>query len=362
MNLYDRHLAGRLLRAIAQAVITFVGLFILVDLLSLRLERINRYETPLLQAVEYYLYMVPGILFEYHILAVSILVGGLMVLGRTAQNNEVTSLLAAGVSLRRIAAAPLFIGILFALFALLFNEFVGVRLTALQDEVAKRYLERAEGETYQTVSWPHLTDGWACHVLSFNPKALTGQDVFLHRNTADTLEEIRARRIYWDPDQNTWMLEDGRWFSTNMQDAWRQKVTRITSAPAPFTAPPSQLFALDQNPGTRSILELHAALEQAEAFGTPTARGWLAYHRKLAQPVLCAIMMLLAIPFAMRFRRGGALAGFGISITIALAYMLVFYGGTGLAYVHIIPPVVGAWAANVIFGVGGWWLFLRTPT
>jgi lipopolysaccharide export system permease protein len=362
MNLYDRHLAGRLLRAIAQTVVTLVGLFILIDLLSLRLERMDRYETPLLQAVQYYVFMIPEILFEYHILAVSILVGGLMVLGKIAQNNEATSLLAAGVSLRRIAAVPLVIGALIGLFAFTFNEFAGVRLTALQDEVGKRYLERAEGETYQTVSWPHLTDGWSCHVLSFNPKALSGQDVFLHRNTADTLEEIRARRIYWDVERNTWMLEDGRWFSTNTGDAWRQKVTRITSAPAPFTAPPSQLFALDQNPGTRSIVELRAALEQAEAFGTPTARGWLAFHRKLAQPVLCAIMMLLAIPFAMRFRRGGALAGFGISITIALAYMLVFYAGNGLAYIYIIPPALGAWAANVIFGVGGWWLFLRTPT
>jgi lipopolysaccharide export LptBFGC system permease protein LptF len=42
--------------------------------------------------------------------------------------------------------------------------------------------------------------------------------------------------------------------------------------------------------------------------------------------------------------------------------MLVFYGGTGMAYIHLVPPIVGAWTANALFGIGGAILFIRTPT
>ena len=362
MTLYDRRLIRSLLRTILQVVSSLVGLFILIDLLSVRLERIDRYEAPLLQALLYYAYMVPEILFEYHILAIGVLVAGLMVLGRAAQNNETTALLAAGVSLRRTALPPLVLGVVLSALALGFNETIGVRLTAMQQEVAQQYLERAEGERYDTVSWSHLPDGWTCHVLSFNQRALSGQDVFLHRNTPERLDEIRARRIYWDAPTGKWIIEDGRWFSTDITSEWRQSVTRITSQPVPFDATPERLFALEQNLSARPINEVYAALQQAGVSGPPAARGWLALQTKLAQPILCGIMMLLAIPFALRYRRGGALAGFGVAIGIALAYMLVFYGGTGMAYIHLVPPIVGAWTANALFGIGGAILFIRTPT
>lgn len=362
MTLYDRYLSRQILRVLGQTTLALLGLFVLVDLLSVRLERIDRFETPLAQAALYYLYMIPGMLFEYHLLAISILVAGLMVLGRAAQNNEVTTMLAAGVSLRRLAVAPLALGLVLAMGALAFHETIGVRMTARQRQIDMQYMRRADAVALTTVSWPHLPGGWTCHVLVFNPVALTGEDVFIHRNEPGMLEEIRARRIYWSPEERQWMLEDGRRFSTNTNEDWRQQVQRITSAPAPFDTPPEQLFALEEPSATRSIWALHAAMEQAAAYGIPTQRAWLDFHRKLAQPVLCAVMMLLAIPFAVRLRRGGMAAGFGLSIGIALAYMLVFYGGAGLAYINIVPPAIGAWMANAVFGVAGVVLLARTPS
>lgn len=362
MTLYDRHLTARLLRVIFQTSLAITGLFVLVDLLSVRLDNIDRYETPALQVLLYYATMLPAILLEYHVLAVSVLVAGLIVLGRAAQSNEVVALLAAGVSLRRLALAPLLLGLLISGGALLFNESIGVRLNALHLEIANHYLQRPDSLTRETVSWPNLSDGWACHVLEFNPKALTGQDVFIHRNTPEQLDEIRARRIYWDEATAQWILEDGRWFSTSPGNEWRQQVNRITQQPAPFDVSPDALFALDRNPTTRSLPDLYQALSSADSDSAPVTRGWLAWHRKLAQPFLCVIMMLLAVPFAIRFRRGGVAAGFGLGIGLALAYMLIFYGGVGLGYLLIIPPLAAAWLANALFVTAGTALLVRTPT
>lgn len=362
MTLYDRYLVRQLLRVLFQTTAGMFGLFVLVDLLSVRLDKIDRYETPLLQAALYYLYMIPSVLFDYHVLAISVLVSGLIVLGRAAQNNEITSLLAAGVSLRRVALAPLALGILLSAFAFAFHESLGVQFTQRQRDLEEHYLRRADALELSTVSWPHLPGGWTCHILGFNRAALTGEDVFIHRNQPGLLEEKRARRIFWSPERTQWIIEDGRAFSTNTQEEWRQQVRRITSEPAPFDSPPSQLFALETPASTMSVFQLRAAIAQAASFGMPTATSLLDLHRKLAQPVLCAIMMLLALPFAMRLRRGGVAAGFGLSIAIALAYMLVFYGGTGLAYIGVAPAALGAWAANILFGLLGVLLLWRTPT
>ncbi|MFM1919133.1 MAG: hypothetical protein RLZZ303_767 [Candidatus Hydrogenedentota bacterium] len=362
MTRYDRHLTGRLLVATFQCAFALFSLFVLIDFLSIRLDRMQEYETPASQMALYYATLLPTVLFEYQILAVSVLVAGLIVLGKAAQSNEVVALLAAGVSLRRIALAPLCLALLLSVAGLMFAETAGVRLTRLHQEIASRYVQRADAARHGSVSWVRLSDGWTCHVLDFNPIALTGQDVFIHRNTSETLDEIRAHRIYWEPESKQWLLEDGRWFATTPGEDWRQQVTRITQQPAPFTDPPEQLFALQQSPATRSIVELRNALDEAGNQGAALARGWLAWHRKLAQPFLCAIMMLLAVPFAVRYRRGGVTAGFGMGIGIAMGYMLVFYGGVGLAYLLIVPPVAGVWAANVLFAGAGGWMLLRAPS
>ncbi len=73
-------------------------------------------------------------------------------------------------------------------------------------------------------------------------------------------------------------------------------------------------------------------------------------------------MVWLAIPFAIRLRRGGIAIGFGVSIGIALAYMLLFFAGIGLGHLGKLPPVAAAWLANAVFLAFGMWLFHRTPT
>jgi len=80
-------------------------------------------------------------------------------------------------------------------------------------------------------------------------------------------------------------------------------------------------------------------------------------HSKLAQPLACFVMLLLAIPFALKTgRSGGAARGVATGVAIGFAYFIIntavqSYGRSG-----ILPPVVAAWGANFIFIMAGIWL------
>jgi LPS export ABC transporter permease LptG len=362
MTILDRYLTRRLLFTLFKLMLSLVLLFVIIDLVTHRQDNISKYDIPLHIVAWYYLNMIPTILFQYQFAAMALLVSALMVLGRAAQDNEITAFMSGGVGLRRIARAPVALALLLAIAAFAADDTMGVRAANNYRQTQREYFSWFDNTSRGGVSWTNLSGGWTCHILKFNREALTGQDVYLHSIREDLVQEIRAHRIWWDAPHRQWQLEDGRWFTLYPGQDMTQNVDRITQIPAPFSEAPETLFALDDPPETKSASTLARDLEQAESLGIPVQAHWVDYHAKFARPALCFVMIWLAIPFAIRLRRGGFMIGFGVSIAIALAYLLLFYMGLGLGHLGKLPPFAAAWLANAAFLVFGLVLFYRTPT
>ena len=172
------------------------------------------------------------------------------------------------------------------------------------------------------------------------------------------MQEIRADRIYWDPEGAQWILEDGRW-ATIQREPSMKNVTRITQTPAPFSESPELLFALEESSDSKTAGALYADLQFAEAMGVPTTRAWVDFHTKFSRPALCFVIVWLAIPFALRVRRGGIFLSFGLSIALGLAYVTLYVIALGLGNIGLLPPIMAAWLANGVFLTGGMLAFQR---
>lgn len=361
MTLLDRYLAKGFLLTLLKVLVSLVLLVIVIDFLTRQQDKIGRYDFPWYVLIQYYLTFIPTILFTYQTAALAVLVSGLIVLGGAAQNNEITAMLAGGVSLWRMVRLPVLIALLAAIAAFAVEETLGVRATAMADRIEREYFRRFAADGSTGVSWARLSGGWTCHVLKFNRAALTGQDVFLHRTEGDLWEHIEAKRIYWDPDEDAWFLEDGMHLSFDGAkiEETRQRITQVR---APFTQTPEALFALEDPAQGKTAFTLAADLRRAERLGIPTRRHWVDFHAKFARPALCFIMILLAIPFAIRLRRGGVAIGFGLSLAVGVAYIALFYVCMGLGVIGKLPPAVAAWLPNFVFLLAGLYLCRRTPT
>ncbi len=362
MTILDRHFAVRLLSTICMILVSLVLLVAVIDVLVSRQDNIVKYQVPPLVVLQYYVFFTPTILFEFHAAAIGVLIAGLVVMGRAAQDNEITAALAGGVSLFRIARAPVLVALLIAGGAFVFEDTLGVAATRRLEDIDARYFSKISDTNRAGVSWKNLSDGWTCHILAFNRRARTGQDVYLHRIAPDRVDEIRAGRIYWDETRGEWMLENGRQAVFDPARSWEVRANRITQAPAPFTETPEALFALEAPSRAKTARRLAADIRSAAAMGVPVLKQRVEYHLKFAQPALCFIMILLAVPFAVRLRRGGIGIGFGVAVAIGLAYLSIFYAGIGLGYLDKLPPALAAWLANAVFFALGIVLFKRSAT
>ncbi|HNR35230.1 MAG TPA: LptF/LptG family permease [Candidatus Hydrogenedentes bacterium] len=362
MTLLDRYYGRRLAATLVKAIAALVFIFILIDLLTHRRGQIMRYDIPWTIVFSYYLAYIPQILYTYQIGALSMLVVTLLVLGEAAQNNEITAAFAGGISLRRLIRGPLVVAVVFAIILFVAQDILGAPANRKAREIESRYFSRAQQNSRKGISWPSLEGGWTCHIMKFNKTALTGEDVFLHSNRPESVQQILAKRIYWDDETRRWMIEDGRWLMLDPKNDWQGPVNRITLQPAPIQETPEDLFALDEPPETKPFAALARDIERAQARGIPVSGPLAELHAKIAQPVLGIVMLLLAVPFAMRLRRGGLAIGFGVGTAIALAYLLAFRLSMALGAADRLPPIAAAWLANILFFSLAVIMFRRTQT
>ena len=85
-------------------------------------------------------------------------------------------------------------------------------------------------------------------------------------------------------------------------------------------------------------------------------------NKKYAIPVACIVFVLIGVPIAIRFPRGGVGLVVGASLTIFTIYYIGLITGESLANRLIVPASWAMWASNVTFGTVGLialWLLRR---
>lgn len=105
--------------------------------------------------------------------------------------------------------------------------------------------------------------------------------------------------------------------------------------------------------------ELITALTAPGVQGSDRAAARLSLNRKLALPFANLVLVLAALPFALRFGRTLGVS-LGVALLIAVAYYLLF--SVGLSVAGLVPglPELGVWLANIVFALGGLWLLRRS--
>jgi lipopolysaccharide export LptBFGC system permease protein LptF len=96
--------------------------------------------------------------------------------------------------------------------------------------------------------------------------------------------------------------------------------------------------------------------------GFDTMRLRVALWHKLAYPLIAVVMAMVAIPFALSMGRRGSLSGIAVAIGVALTYWVVDSLFAAMGNVNYLPAPLAAWSSDILFGLTGGYLLLRTPT
>jgi lipopolysaccharide export system permease protein len=82
-------------------------------------------------------------------------------------------------------------------------------------------------------------------------------------------------------------------------------------------------------------------------------------HKKAALSFACIVFVLIGIPIGVRTKEGGAGSGLVVSILFFAVYYAFLSAGEKLADRGFVLPSLSMWAANILLGAIGLYLFIR---
>jgi len=358
-HIIDRYLVHEFLGLIGVGLAVAAALFVVIDLIQ-DLDRYLRVKPSLVHILEHFVYRMPAEV--YKAMPIVMLVATIFLFLGLSRYHELTALKAAGVSLYRVSTPILVLATLAAVAAGGFQELVLPKLNELGDEVDRIKIRGQQPRHLQTRTrlWLRSADSrfYRVELLAPGTSDLYGMTVLELDRDFRLQHRLDARRAHWG--RRGWELNDG---------AYRAIVGNSQVETIPFGATTIELpetieeFTQVQKPtSAMSYRELSEYVARLQAAGFQVRKDLVDLYAKLSSPLENLIMVLIAIPFAVQSARGGRLFGVGLAIAIMGGYLLVDRAALAFSRAELLPPLLGAWTANVIFLGLGTALFVRART
>jgi LPS export ABC transporter permease LptG/LPS export ABC transporter permease LptF len=306
----------------------------------------------------------------YTIAPLAVLIAVLVTFGVLNRNSEIIAMKATGISLYRLVIPIVSIAAILAVCLFLFDEFYLPQANRRQEALRSTI----KGRPPQTFLHPEQKwifglqrpgePGRIFYYQFFDPdrNEFANLSVFeFDPRTFSLSRRIFAARVFWDSGSDSWKFQNGweRTLSganvTQYRDFINTSFSEIHEEPNYFKK--ESLQSQEMNFG-----QLDAYIRDLRQSGFDTMRLRVALWHKLAYPLIAIVMAVLAIPFALSMGRRGSLSGIAVAIAVALAYWVVdgLFGAMG--NVNYLPAPMAAWSSDILFGLTGGYLLLRTPT
>ncbi|HEY2924618.1 MAG TPA: LPS export ABC transporter permease LptG, partial [Candidatus Eisenbacteria bacterium] len=347
MRLLDRYLVREQVLSLVTGLLFFVAIFIVVDMFE-KLDSFLDNKVPLPVVVHFYIVSIPGIVTM--VLPMSMLLSCLLALGQIGRNNELTAMQAAGIGLTRIVA-PLYLFALFVCIAVFAtNETVMPRLNAIRNKIYRGDIkkENLDGAAVRTNLAYMGSDGRTFLIRSYNIPQRTMREVVIQEIKKHTLSgRIDAESARWE--NGHWVFRQG---FVRRFDREGEHAAHFNELVLPgLKERPENFERAEEDPKALSYWELERYIQRLRQSGSRVQKYLVELYLKISFPLTNLIVVLIGTALAIRSRRGGLAISFGLAVFISFVYYAIIRTGQALGHSGTLPPLIGAWLGNIVFGV-----------
>ena len=353
MTVLDRYITRQILRFFGTILALVTVIYVIADFFE-KVDDLIESGLPFHQAVFYFLSRIP----IEQLIPASTLLSVMIVFGLMNKNNEIIALKAGGVSIYRLLKVPFILGLVFSLILLILSE---IFLPIVRSEANRMWMEKVKKfwvDYQQRNIW--LRGHHAIyHIAHFDVARNRMVDVSLTFFDADFRITRRIDAREGDYTENHWVLKDVMEQERNNEDgSFRVQYLEQLTMRLDFV--PAELKRVIKESDEMSLMELGDYIHTTESEGYDATPYRVDWHAKIAFPLVCIILSIIAVTIAGRGRRGENLAIVVVTgIGLAFCFWVLHGFSLSLGYAGMLPPLVAAWLPNMIFFFAAAVLLLR---
>ncbi len=346
MKIIPKYVLKHFLPIFFLANIGFVGIYLVVDFFE-RVDRMLQHHFGFRELYVYFLCKIPMILTQG--IPMSAIIATIIALGIMKQNRELIAMETAGINPAYYLAPLALAGLFLSLFHFCLAEYA---VRPLNQKLYDTWDVKIEGK--KPPIWMNPENIWfrekntiyQIGLYDKKNKVMHLASIFYMDPAFRLTRRIDAQNITWTP--GGWLAEDGLIVSYHGgktdQQWFNRKMLNLTITPSDFKA--GELL-----PHNLGWLNLYRYTKRIEREGFSATPYQVDLNMRFASPLATLILTLLGILVATRQGlHGGIASGVGMSLVMAFAFLAVSNIGSSLASAGTLPPFLGVWAGNIIFG------------
>jgi lipopolysaccharide export system permease protein len=353
MTILDRYISQQIIRYFGATFALVTAIYMIADFFE-KVDNLIESGLSFPKAALYFLSRIP----LEQLIPASTLLSVMVVFGLMNKHNEIIALKAGGISIYRLLKAPLFLGVLFSLVLLMLSEVLLPIVRSSANRIWLEEVEKAQVVAQRQNIW--LKGQHAIyHIQFFDPVRMRAFDVSLYYFDDDFRMMRRIDAGQGDYLNEKWVFHDVMEQVRNTEDG-SFTVQHHDQLAIPLNFEPMDLKRVVKNSDEMNLMELADYIQTAESDGYDATSFRVDWHAKVAYPLVCVILSIIAVSIAGRGRRG---ENFAIMVVTGIGLAFCFWVLNGfslsLGYADMLPPLVAAWLPNVIYFFTGAVLLLR---
>lgn len=351
VRIIDRYV---FLEAFGLFVIGFAGFlgFLVVNKLFLEVADLMDPRIPPLAVIKVVALEAPY--FATWSLPVAVLFATLMGMGRLAKDNELTAMFTNGISLYRLFIPFLLLSSLAVVLSYISNEYLVTRAAsaqqviydsfpALKKEVNQSdpFIARLSNGQFVTANYFDKQQGRLQSVIYDDWEAENGS-----RFMTSVSGLVDGDRLVLGLDQR----QPAVVYSLDQQKDLYTSSQREPSTTVNLGLDLKSHFTDLKTPQELTQADLARQSSQKKQLGESVTVDETDLHLRFSGPFASLAFALVAMPLSLRAPRDERLLGLILSFVLVMLYYLLYFVGKMMGYSGVLPPWIGAWMMNMVFG------------
>ena len=360
IKILDWYIIKKFIGTYIYSIMLIISISIVFDI-NENLAKFTQYHAPLKAIVfDYYMNFVPYFANLFSPLFVFIAV--IFFTSKLAGNSEIISMLAAGISFKRLMRPYMISALLISVLTFYLGSYIIPKGTIVRQNFESMYKNKKKNTSAENVQL-QVGQGVIAYIQHYDNNMKKGYGFCLDKfENKKLVSHLTASEIQYDTISDSkyhWKLSSWR---IRQLRGLREKITSGSDMDSTIMMEPTDLIFSKGQQETFTSPQLKEYIsKQIDRGSSNVVQYEVEYHKRIATSFASFILTTIGVSLSSRKRKGGMGLYLGIGLALSFGYIMLQTVSATFAIQANTPPMLAAWIPNIIFAIVAYFCYRKAP-
>ena len=359
-SILDRYIIKKFIGTYVYSILLIISISIVFDV-NENLDKFTKFHAPLQAIVfDYYANFIPYFANLFSPLFVFISV--IFFTSKLAGNSEIISMLAAGVSFRRLMRPYMISCVMISALTFYLGAYVIPHGTMIKQNFESLYKNKKKISAAENVQL-QVDKGVIAYIQHYDDNAKKGYGFCLDKfENKKLVSHMTANEIQYDTISDSKYHWKASFWTIRKLKGLREHITQGSVKDTVIMMEPTDLVYSRGQQETFTSPQLKAYISKQINRGSGNVVQYqVEYHKRIAMSFASFILTTIGLSLSSRKRKGGMGLYLGIGLALSFGYIMLQTVSASFAINAGMPPALAAWMPNIIFIVVAYFCYRKAP-